>query len=133
MFTPLNKETSKKKMQSIVRERRSIKSVYYRYLLDLNKLDEIFSLQLEHEENCKVLNQIKESALYNFLTKYKDLDIEKYDIFKYRRVLLLYIRNLTEKKEFIKGKKLLNICRDKKYICNEYYELLEIINRNIII
>ena len=122
MFTPLNKETSKKRLKSIVKERRALKETYYNFLLDIKKLDNIFSVKIDYEENYELLSQIKEYALYNCLLKNIDIDIKKYDIFRYKKVLFFYIKKKIENKEFIKAKKLLNICKERGYENNEYFD-----------
>ena len=124
MFTPLNKETSKKRLKSIVKERRALKETYYNFLLDIKKLDNIFSVKIDYEENYELLSRIKEYALYNCLLKNIDIDIKKYDIFRYKKVLFFYIKKTIENKEFIKAKKLLNICKERGYENNEYFDLL---------
>ncbi|EQB61556.1 hypothetical protein NAPIS_ORF00878 [Vairimorpha apis BRL 01] len=123
MFTPINKETSKKKLKSIYKERLELKYKYYSFLTDFD-IDSVFNIQIKHVENIELFTQIKEYCLYNSL-QVMDLDIDKYNIVEYKRVLFVYIEKCIDNKEYIKAKKLLNFCKQREYYENDYYKLLD--------
>lgn len=125
MFTPLNKETSKKRLKSILKERRMIKEVYYKFLVNMD-IDTIFSIKIEYDENSDILYQVKEYSLFNLVDKsVEGVDPVKYEIFNYKKAAFMYIQNVLKRKEYVKAKKMLNICKEKGYECNEYYELVD--------
>lgn len=121
MFTPINKETSKKKLRSIYKERLELKYIYYSFLTDMD-IDTVFAIQIKHTENAELLNQVKEYCLYNCL-HVMDLDLEKYNIIEYKHVLYVYIEKCIDNREYIKAKKLLNFCKQREYGDNDYYRL----------
>jgi hypothetical protein len=130
MFTPLNKETSKKRLKSMLKERRMIKEIYYKFLINMD-IDNVFNIKTEYDENRDILYQVKEYALFNLVDKFIDkVDPLKYDIFSYKKAAFLYIHSILKKKEYVKAKKMLNICKEKGYECNEYYELVDEVRKH---
>ncbi|AFN82730.1 hypothetical protein EROM_031080 [Encephalitozoon romaleae SJ-2008] len=131
MFEAINSVDSKAIKKSEDHERAMLLMEYNKALKDLN-VGSFLRYKVKHDVNLGLYKRASGYLISNYTAKKAleevEQNIERYKLLNYRESLFnMARRNIIERNNFVRARKLLNIAREKGFFCNELYELEELL------
>lgn len=126
MFKAINSEDDGLYTRNLQDEQTKIEKMYLESLKG-NVIDEYIAYSPKYECNIGVYRKGKIFLMCSYIRN-SGLDkldslIDTYDALIYKDVLFEAIEKYINGRKFFKAKKLLNLARDRKFLCNRFYEL----------
>ncbi|AFM98008.1 hypothetical protein EHEL_031120 [Encephalitozoon hellem ATCC 50504] len=132
MFEALNSVDNKVIKKSEDNERNMLLAEYNKALETLD-ISLFLKYRVKYDVNLGLYRKALGCLISNYTAK-KTLEevesnVEKYRLLSYREsVFNIARRNIVEKSNFVRARKLLNVARENGFFCNELYELEELLN-----
>ncbi|ADM11253.1 uncharacterized protein Eint_031100 [Encephalitozoon intestinalis ATCC 50506] len=132
MFEAINSIDNKVIRKSEDHEKGMILLEYTKALKTLD-IGSFLKYRVKHDVNLGLYKRASGYLISNYAIKKTleeiELNMERYKLLEYKEsVFIMARRNIMEKENFVKARKLLNLAREKGFFCNELYELEELLN-----
>ncbi|KAL6122791.1 hypothetical protein NUSPORA_00049 [Nucleospora cyclopteri] len=104
---------------------------YYDETLEKRSYEQFFDFQVQYEENGHLLEKARSYIMYNYVEANDIYKLEqqksKYDFTKYQSAFFKFISKNLDKNNFSYVKSLLSEAKEKKWLCNDYYDLKKLL------